>query len=97
MSAVAVAGAVAVACIIFAVVLVLLRHRAYRRRIFYDPRQSCILGMAGPAVETRSVPCSGEGFVLPEPLMGVSVDSSKWRSALPPREAFRSGGRDQGR
>lgn len=71
MSAVAFAGAVAVACITFAVVLALLRHRAYRRRIFYDSGQGCVLGMVGPAVETRSVRCSGEGFTMPEPLMGV--------------------------
>jgi LmbE family N-acetylglucosaminyl deacetylase len=52
-------------------VLVLLRHRAYRRRIFYDPGQSCVLGMAGPAIETNSVRCSEAGFVLPEPLIGA--------------------------
>ena len=71
MNVVAVAGAVAVACIAFAVALTLLRHRAYRRRILYELGQDCVLGMAGPAVETRSVSYSGEGFALPEPLIGV--------------------------
>src|SRR5262245_25584619 len=71
MSAIAIAGTVAVACISFAVALALLRHRAYQCRICYDPGGGCVLGMAGPAVETRSVRCSGEGFVLLEPLTGV--------------------------
>ena len=72
MNGVAVAGALAIAGITLAIVLVLKRHRAYRRRIFYDPRQSCVLGMAGPAIETIPVRCFKDGFVLPEPAIGAT-------------------------
>jgi LmbE family N-acetylglucosaminyl deacetylase len=67
MSEIAVAGGLAVASLTFGILLVLLRHRAYRRRIFYDPRQNCVLGVAGPGIETNPVLCSDGGFFLPEP------------------------------
>src|SRR5262245_20254071 len=63
MSGVALAVALALASITFGGVLVWLRHRAYRRRISYNPRQDCVLGMAGPAIETISVRCEEGGFV----------------------------------
>jgi LmbE family N-acetylglucosaminyl deacetylase len=71
MSGMAVAGALAVTCITLGVVLVLVRHRAYRRQITYDPRQCCVLGMAGPAIETVSVRCDEDGVVLPESITGA--------------------------
>jgi LmbE family N-acetylglucosaminyl deacetylase len=67
---VAIVGALALTSITIGGVLVSMRHRAYRRRISYDPRQNCVLGMAGPAIETVSVHCGESGFVLPECLIG---------------------------
>jgi LmbE family N-acetylglucosaminyl deacetylase len=71
MIGVAVASTLAAACITFGVVLVFLRHRAYRRQITYDPRQSYVLGMAGPAIETVSVLAGEDGVVLPESITGA--------------------------
>ena len=64
-------GGIALMSMAFTVVLVLLRHRVYRRRVFYNPKQSCVLGMAGPAIETISIHCGKNGFVLPGPLTGA--------------------------
>ena len=72
MSGVALAATLALTGITFGGILILLRHHAYSRRVSYDPRQSCVLGMAGPAIETISLRCGDDGFVLPEPLTGVS-------------------------
>ena len=71
MSVLAISGALAAAGVAFWALLFWLRHRAYRRRISYDPRQNCILGMAGPAIETNAVRCSEDGFVLPDRLIGA--------------------------
>jgi LmbE family N-acetylglucosaminyl deacetylase len=71
MNGVAVAGALAITCISFGIALVFLRHRAYRRQISYDPRQSCVLGMAGPTIETISVRCVEDGIILPGSMTGA--------------------------
>ena len=71
MSGVALAGVFALTGIMLGVVLILLRHRAYCRRIFYNPGQSCVLGMAGPGIETISVRCDDAGFVVPESVIGA--------------------------
>jgi LmbE family N-acetylglucosaminyl deacetylase len=67
----AVVAALSLTSITLAVVLAFLRHRAYGRRVFYDPRQSWVLGMVGPTIETVSVHCGERGFVLPERVIGA--------------------------
>ena len=98
MSGVAVAGALAVACITLGIVLVLLRHRAYRRQIFYDPRQSCVLGMAGPAIETIPVRCDERwicsaraGYRSVSGLLEVEVRASVAGKLFDPAVEIRAG------
>jgi LmbE family N-acetylglucosaminyl deacetylase len=66
MSAIAIAGALIAIFCGLAALLISLRHGAYRRQVSYDPRQNCVLGMAGPAIETMPVLCDERGVVLPE-------------------------------
>jgi glycosyltransferase involved in cell wall biosynthesis/LmbE family N-acetylglucosaminyl deacetylase len=42
------------------------RNAAYRRMLKYDPKQHCGLGVAGPKVETSSLPLDDHGFRLPD-------------------------------
>jgi LmbE family N-acetylglucosaminyl deacetylase len=64
--------AVALLLAIAVVTAVTMRHRAYRRRLSYDPRQSWSLGAAGPAVETVSVDSKEQAFILPRSQNGAS-------------------------
>jgi hypothetical protein len=46
-------------------VLVSRRHRAYRRQLSYNPKESTVLGMKGPAIDSISIRCDEDGFILP--------------------------------
>jgi hypothetical protein len=49
-----------------AVALTLPRRRAYRRLLKYHPRQDCVPGFAGPAIESIVVRCDERGIVFTE-------------------------------
>jgi LmbE family N-acetylglucosaminyl deacetylase len=66
LSALAFVGALTATVVGVGGLLILQRHRAYRRRVSYDPGQSLVLGMGGPTVEAVPVRCEENGFVLPE-------------------------------
>ena len=72
MSVFAVVGVLAVTIVALGALLVSLRHRAYRRQLSYDPRQNCVLGIAGPAIETIPVRCFKDGFNVPGPAIGAT-------------------------
>jgi LmbE family N-acetylglucosaminyl deacetylase len=63
--ALAVAGALLATLGFVGALAIALRHHAYTRQISYDPRQNCILGMAGPAIENILLLQEKRGFVLP--------------------------------
>jgi LmbE family N-acetylglucosaminyl deacetylase len=64
--------AVAFFLAISVVTAAILRYRAYRRRLSYNPRQSWILGATGPTIETVPVACKAQAFDLPKSLNGAS-------------------------
>jgi hypothetical protein len=66
------AFAVALLLALASIAALLLRYRAYRRRLSYDPRQSWTLGLTGPAIETLSVDCREQAFILPKQHEAVS-------------------------
>jgi glycosyltransferase involved in cell wall biosynthesis/LmbE family N-acetylglucosaminyl deacetylase len=55
-----------------ALTLVVPRRRAYHRLLRYDPKQDCVLGCAGPNIETIPVRCDDQGFLLPRLSAGAS-------------------------
>jgi LmbE family N-acetylglucosaminyl deacetylase len=74
----------------------LLRQRAYRRRLSYDPRQSWSLGAAGSAIETVPVDCKEQAFVLPKlhgivsGFLEIDVDTSLMGLVADPTVAIRA-------
>src|SRR5262249_17694120 len=49
-----------------------LRQKAYRRQLSYNPRQNWFLGATGPAIETVSVGCKDQTFILSKSDKAVS-------------------------
>jgi LmbE family N-acetylglucosaminyl deacetylase len=60
------AFAVALLLALASIAALQLRYRAYRRRLSFDPRQNCVLGMAGLGMETIPIRCVEDGFIFPE-------------------------------
>jgi hypothetical protein len=52
----------------FGAALLLLRHRAYRRLVTFNPKQNCRLGVAGPKIKSISASWHEDGFLLQEPM-----------------------------
>jgi LmbE family N-acetylglucosaminyl deacetylase len=91
---------VALLLAIAVVTAVILRYRAYRRRLFYDPRQSWSLGAAGPTMETVPVDCDEQAFILPKPyqiasgFLEIEVDASVMGLVADPAIEIRTDGFD---
>src|SRR5206468_1987001 len=65
------AVALVLAIVALGMMLVWLRHRVYHRRVLYNPRQHCILGVDVAAKETIAVSFDEGGFVLPATASGA--------------------------
>ena len=97
LSVLAAIGVLAIAVMAFGAIVILLRHRAYCWWLLYDPRQNCILGMAGPDWNTIPVQCFTDGFSA-----RADYQSDKWSprgggQSLPCGTIVRSIYRDHGK
>src|SRR6478672_1603623 len=66
-----VAAAVVLTSSLVAIAAIWLRLRAYRKRVFYDPAQHCVLGLDGVSTESVSLQYDSNSIVLPADAAGA--------------------------
>jgi LmbE family N-acetylglucosaminyl deacetylase len=63
---------VAVSVVVLTSFFLAKRQSRYMRFLNYDPAQDCVAGIGGPLIETISVPCEKDGFILPDLEPGIT-------------------------